>query len=74
MGFVVDLELMIEDKALRLVANTEFFGLGTAVIGIFDKDPVLPRLPDKFMMFKFWGSEFYVFFIVKGIYSERNRS
>ena len=52
MGFVVDLELMIEDKALRLVANTTFFGIGIAVIGIFDKDPVLPRLPDKFMMFK----------------------
>ena len=61
MGFVVDLELMIEDKALRLVANTEFFRMGIAVIGNFDKDPVLPRLPDKFMMFKghFTLREFY---------------
>ena len=52
MGFEIDLELMIEDKTLRLVANKTFFGIGMAVIRNFDRNPVLPRLPDNFMKFK----------------------
>ena len=52
MGFVVDFELIIENKVLRLVASIEFFGIGSVVVGIFDKDPVVPRLPDKFLLFK----------------------
>ena len=34
------------------MATTEFFGIGSVVVGVFDKDPVVPRLPDKFLLFK----------------------
>ena len=51
MGFKIDFEIMIEDKTLRLVANTTFFGPGMSVIGNFDKNPELPKLPDNFMKF-----------------------
>ena len=52
MGFIVDLELIIDNKVLRLVATTEFFGPGSLVVGVFDKDPIVPRLSDKFLLFK----------------------
>ena len=49
MGFEIDFEIMIEDRTLRLVGNTTFFGPGMAVIGNFDKSPVVPRLPNNFL-------------------------
>ena len=52
MGFEIDYEIRLENKTLKLLGNTPFFGQGVAILGQWDKTPILPKLPDDFLTFK----------------------
>ena len=52
MGFEINFELRLEESSLKLVGNTAYFGEGTAILGQFDRTPVLPKLPDNFLCFR----------------------
>ena len=51
MGFEVDYLIRFEDKSLKLLGTTPFFGEGFATLGQWDKTPILPKLPDGFLTF-----------------------
>ena len=52
MGFEINFELRVEERSLKLVGNTEYFGEGSVILGQFDRTPVLPQLPDGFLCFR----------------------
>ena len=52
MGFEIEYEIRFEDKDLNLLGNTPFFGQGVAILGHWDKTPILPKLPDGFLTFR----------------------
>ena len=52
MGFEIDFEIRLENKTVKLFGNTAFFGQGVAIIGQWDKTPIVPKLPDDFLTFR----------------------
>ena len=52
MGFEIDYEIRFEDKTLKVLGNTPFFGQEVAILGQWEKTPILPKLPDAFLTFK----------------------
>ena len=52
MGFEIDYKITFEDKTLKLLGNIPFFGQGVAILGHWDKTPILPKLPDGFLTFR----------------------
>ena len=62
MGFEVDYEIRFEDKSLKLLGTTPFFGEGSAILGQWDKVPMLPKLPDGFLTFRGYFTLREIFF------------
>ena len=52
MGWEVNFEIMIEEKSVKLIGNTEHFGVGYVILGQFVEKPMLPPLPDDFLKFR----------------------